>query len=130
MNAVQDRFGELLRHYRQQAQLSQLALARRSGIHASMINRFERAERQPADRAIVERFAQALSLPAADRDSLLAAAGFLPAALERLGAADPELLMIAEVLADPTLPGDERQELRTLLRIVAGRWRRPLPPPL
>ena len=116
-------FGALLRQYRERARLSQLGLARISGVHASIINRFERDERQPADREMIDRLATALRLPPADYDRLLAAGGFFPVAIARLGAADPDLLLVADILADETIPAAEREEFRTLLRIVGRRWR-------
>jgi transcriptional regulator with XRE-family HTH domain len=120
-------FGEVLRRWRERARLSQLALARLSGVHASIINRFEGGERQPAERAMVERLAEALALATGERDQLLATAGFFPETLARLGAADADLLLIAGILADETIAVAERQELRLLLRIVARRWRPLLP---
>ena len=116
-------FGALLRQYRERARLSQLGLARISGVHASIINRFERDERQPADREMIDRLATALRLPPADSDRLLAAGGFFPVVIARLGAADPDLLLVAAILADETIPVAEREEFRTLLRIVGRRWR-------
>ena len=117
-------FGAVLRQYRECARLSQLGLARISGVHVSIINRFEHDERQPADREIIDRLATALRLRAADCDRLLAAGGFFPVAIERLGAADPDLLLVAAILADETIPAAEREEFRTLLRIVGRRWRK------
>jgi transcriptional regulator with XRE-family HTH domain len=46
-------FGDVLRRYRERSNLSQLGLAKRSGVHASIINRFERDERHPADRETI-----------------------------------------------------------------------------
>lgn len=116
-------FGELLRTYRERQGLSQLALAKRSGVHASIINRFERGERQPADRDMIDRLAEALGVTSAEADRLLAAAHFFPSAIERLGAADPDLLLVADILSDATIPAEERDDLRALLRIAARRWR-------
>jgi transcriptional regulator with XRE-family HTH domain len=116
-------FGAVLRRFRQRARLSQLALAKISGVHASIINRFERDERQPADRDMIERLAEGLRLTPAERDCLLAAGGFFPSAIERLGAADPDLLLVANLLADETIPLADRDEFRVLLRMTARRWR-------
>lgn len=116
-------FGAALRRYRERAGLSQLGLAKVSGVHASIINRFEREERQPADREMVGRLAAALRLPPGDCDALLAAAGFFPVSIARLGAADPDLLLVAEILADETIPAEDREEFRTFIRIAGRRWR-------
>lgn len=118
-----EKFGAVLRHYREQAHLSQLALSKSCGIHASIINRFERDERHPADRDTIERLAKALQLTPGACDHLLAVAGFFPVAIERIGAADPDLLLVANILADDALPASDRDDFRQLLRIVARRWR-------
>lgn len=115
-------FGAVLHRFRQRTALSQLALARISGVHASIINRFERDERQPADRDMIDRLAAGLGLTPAEHDQLLAAGGFFPSAIERLGAADPDLLLVANLLADDAIPPADRDDFRTLLRITARRW--------
>jgi transcriptional regulator with XRE-family HTH domain len=117
------RFGTVLQQYRERAGLSQLALSKVSGVHASIINRFERDERQPASRDMVERLAQALRLAPAEHDHFLAAGHFLPGPIEQIGAADPDLLLVASILADESIPAEEREEFRTLIRIGARRWR-------
>jgi hypothetical protein len=58
-----------------------------------------------------------------DGSVLLAAGGFFPDPIARLGADDPDLLLLADILADETIPEAERQELRQVLRIVGKRWR-------
>ena len=116
-------FGAVLQGYRQRTGLSQLALARVSGVHASIINRFERDERRPADREVIDQLATGLELTPPECDRLLAAASFLPSSIERLGAADPDLLLVADLLVDERIPIAEREEFRTLLRIIARRWR-------
>jgi transcriptional regulator with XRE-family HTH domain len=116
-------FGTVLAAYRTRQGLSQLGLAKISGVHASIINRFERDERQPADRDMIDRLAEALQLTPAEHDRLLAAGRFFPAPIERLGAADPDLLLLADILSDETIPASDREELRQVLRAVARRWR-------
>lgn len=116
-------FGAVLQRFRRRARLSQLALAKISGVHASIINRFERDERQPADRDVIDRLAAGLCLTPAEHDHLLAAGGFFPRAIERIGAADPDLLLVANLLADETIPLADREEFRALLRMTARRWR-------
>ena len=116
-------FGVVLRRFRERSHLSQLALSKTSGVHASIINRFERDERHPADRGMVERLAAALRLSPQERDQLLAAAQFFPDSIERIGAADPDLLLVADILADDTLSVTDRDEFRQVLRVLGRRWR-------
>ncbi|MCC6625992.1 MAG: helix-turn-helix domain-containing protein [Chloroflexi bacterium] len=118
-----DTFGTVLQRFRARAGVSQLALSKICGVHASIINRFERDERQPADRDMIDRLAAGLALAPVERDQLLAAGGFFPRAIERLGAADPDLLLVASVLTDERLSVADRDEFRTVLRLLAGRWR-------
>ena len=116
-------FGMVLQGYRRRAAISQLALAKISGVHASIINRFERDEREPADDAMIDRLAAGLKLTPFEHDRLLAAGGFFPNAIKRLGAADPDLLLVANLLADERISAADRDEFRTVLRLTARRWR-------
>jgi transcriptional regulator with XRE-family HTH domain len=122
-----DTFGAVLQGYRRRAGISQLALAKISNVHASIINRFERDERQPADRDMIDRLAAGLKLTPFEHDRLLAAGGFFPNAIERLGAADPDLLLVANLLADERLTAADRDDFRALLRLTARRWLPPAP---
>ena len=61
------------------------------------------------------------SSPRDDTDRLLAAAGFVPAVITRLGAGDPTLLLVAQVLTDSRVSEDERQRLRDVVE-AAVRW--------
>jgi transcriptional regulator with XRE-family HTH domain len=122
-DGVTESFGAVLQTYRVRARLSQLALSKICGIHASIINRFERGDRTPADAETIDRLAAGLAVSAAERDRLRAAGGFFPVAIERLGAADADLLLVADILADETIPPAERDEFRALIRIGARRWR-------
>ena len=112
-------FAELLRQYREQAGVSQNALGKRIGIHASMINRMERGEREPARRDQVEALAHGLGLVPAELDALLAAAGYLPSAVARLGAGHPVLVAVATVLTDERIPAGERERFRTAVGAMA-----------
>jgi transcriptional regulator with XRE-family HTH domain len=120
-----DSFGTVLQRFRTRAGVSQLALSKVSGVHASIINRFERDERQPADRDMIDRLAGSLALTPTEHDQLLAAGGFLPRAIERLGAADADLLLVANLLADDQIPANLRDDFRAVLRLLASRWRCP-----
>lgn len=116
-------FGEALRQARLRAGLSQNELGRRAGINAGTINRLETAEREPTGREQVTALAVALDLAPLDRQRLLASAGLLPDPLAALGAADPVLLLVAEVLADAGIPAAERADFRLQIVLAARRWR-------
>ncbi len=116
-------FGRKLRSYREQAGMSQNALARASGLNPASINRLESGERSPSNRAIVERIADALSLSPSRRDELLASAGHLPEVYERVRPSDPTLLAVAEVLAEPSLSAEDVREFRAILEAIARRWK-------
>lgn len=118
-----DDFGRLLAHLRQQSGLSQNALARRAGINPGTVNRLESGQRAPSNRELVLTLADAMALDAADRDRLLAAAGHLPIAFNQTAVADPTLRLVAEILADETIPEPEREEFRLLIDLVSRRWR-------
>lgn len=116
-------YGEALAAARRAAGLSQRALAEAAGVDASYVNRLERGERQAPDAALTRRFAAALGLDGAGTDALVVAGGGLPAALERLGPLDPTLLLLADLLADPAIPAQERGDLRRIIALLARRWR-------
>lgn len=116
-------FGERLRRERLAAGLSQNELGRRAGINPGTINRLEAGERAPTGQEQVLALAAALGLPPGRRDALLAAAGLLPEALARLGAADPTIVLVADILADPTIPPAERADFRLQIALAARRWR-------
>src|SRR5258707_1248624 len=67
-------FGDLLRHYRALAGLSQIALASRTGISKEAVSMLERGVRARPRNATVLRLAQALRLRPEDRTALAAAA--------------------------------------------------------
>lgn len=116
-------FGATLRRARLAVGLSQNEVGRRSGVNPGTINRLEAGEREPTGREQVSAFAAALALSPAEHDRLLAAAGILPEPLARLGAADPTLVLVAEILADDTIPAGEREDFRTQILLAARRWR-------
>lgn len=116
-------FGERLRAARLAGGLSQNEMGRRAGINPGTINRLETSERAPTGPEQVQALAEALGLPPAERDRLLAAAGFLPEPLLRLGAADPTLVLVADILSDLTIPAAERADFRLQIALAARRWR-------
>jgi transcriptional regulator with XRE-family HTH domain len=116
-------FGERLRRERLAAGLSQNELGRRAGVNPGTINRLETGEREPPGRDQALALAEALGLAPAERDRLLAAAELLPDPVARLGAADPTLVLVADILGDATIPTPERDEFRLQITLAARRWR-------
>ena len=116
-------FGAELKRLREAAGLSQSGLAKRVGLNASYINRLESGEREPPRAETVSALAEALGVGGEERDRLLVAGGHLPVALAKLGAGDPTICLVAEVLADDSLPAADRQEFRHVLTAIAKRWR-------
>lgn len=70
-------FGELLRAWRSERGLSQLALSVRTGVSSRHLSFLETARASPS-REMVLGLAQALDIPLRDRNALLHAAGFAP----------------------------------------------------
>ena len=121
-------FGAAVRELRLEAGLSLNELARRAGVDPAYIHRIESRtiERAPAPRrGVVLAIAAALDLDALGSDTLLARAGYLPQALIEIGGWDATLALVAERLADSSLSGQARAELRELLRLIAARWAKP-----
>jgi transcriptional regulator with XRE-family HTH domain len=118
-------FGQLLRRYRESARLSQSRLAQRAGFDHSYVSRLESGRRAPTREAIL-RLAEALELGPADRDSLLAAAGFLPEQTEYLFGSEPVLGEVVELLQRTDVPEQIREDLRQLLALVVRQVKRAL----
>ena len=78
-------------------------------------------DRTPSSPALVEALARGLRLSPDDTDRLLAAAGFVPSVITRLGPGDPTLLLVAQVLTDSRVSDDEQQRLRDVVE-AAARW--------
>jgi transcriptional regulator with XRE-family HTH domain len=116
-------FGERLRRERLAAGLSQNELGRRAGVNPGTINRLETGEREPTGRDQALALAEALGLAPAERDRLLAAAELLPDSVARLGAADPTLVLVADILGDAAIPAPERDDFRLQIALAARRWR-------
>ncbi|MBX6772188.1 MAG: helix-turn-helix transcriptional regulator [Chloroflexi bacterium] len=114
-------FPSLLRAFRERAGLSQSALARRAGLDPSFINRLESGQRT-ADRTVAMRLVAALGLDQADTDRLLAAGGYLPDTLARIGPDDPTLQTVVRILTDERLSPEDRAEFREVIRLLARRW--------
>jgi transcriptional regulator with XRE-family HTH domain len=117
-----EQFGPLLRRRREARGLTQKALAQRIDLSPAMVGLIESGERRAA-RGQILRAAAALDLPAAERDELLAAAGHLPAAYDRVPPTDPDVRLLVELLGDPALAPEGRRALRLAVRLAALRWR-------
>ena len=115
-------FGDRLRALREARALSQNALARAAKLSPSLVNMLEGGDRQPTAE-VTRRLARALGLDAGDTDDLLSLAGQLPLVYDRISPADPELLLLAQVLGDEGIPAEERRQLRALVRVACARWR-------
>ena len=75
MKTATNDFSQLLRRFRLNAELSQIALAKQAGITQSTYNRFERGKRLPS-RNHIQPLSEALKLDPFDRASLFNAAGY------------------------------------------------------
>ena len=96
--------GELVREWREQRRLSQLALALDAGVSTRHLSFLETGKARPS-RAMVERLAERLDVPLRERNTLLLAAGFAPAYPEhRL---DDPALGPARRVVDRVLAGHE-----------------------
>jgi transcriptional regulator with XRE-family HTH domain len=121
-NYLTESFAGRLRALREARGLSQNALARAAELSPSLVNMLEGGARRPTAE-ITRRLARALGLSEDGADELLALAGSLPLAFERISPADPDLLLLARVLGDEAIPADERRQLRALIRVACLRWR-------
>jgi transcriptional regulator with XRE-family HTH domain len=96
---------------------SKADLAKRARFDPSTITRLEQGSRDP-ERDTVLQLADAMALPVSDRDRLLAASGYRSDTWD-----DPDLVQIATLLADPSLPPQVRHEIRTMLRMAISHGR-------
>lgn len=105
-------FARLLERLREERGLTKADLAKRSGFDPSSITRFEQGVRDP-ERETVLTLADAMVLPLADRDRLLAAAGYRSELWD-----DPLLLELSQVLAERSLPASARNDVRAVVRMA------------
>ncbi len=110
-------FPRLLEALRMARSWSKADLAKRAGLDPSTITRLEQGTREP-ERETVVQLADAMALPMADRDRLLAACGYRSDTWD-----DPDLVQIAALLADPALPLGARQDIRAMLRVAISHGR-------
>lgn len=103
-----------MEHYRSERGWSKADLAKRSGLDPSTITRFEQGSRAP-ERDTVLQIAEAMALPVADRDRMLAAAGFRSELWD-----DPMLVELAQALGDVSVPPEVKNEIRALVRMATN----------
>jgi hypothetical protein len=68
-----------------------------------------------------------MSLGAAQRDALLASAGFMPEQVENLIAAEPIVGEVLGMLQDLSVPDDVREDLRTSVEMAVRQAQRAIP---
>ncbi len=105
-------FARLLTQYRTERGWSKADLAKRADLDPSTITRFEQGTRAP-ERETVLLLGETMALPVVERDRLLAAAGFRSELWD-----DPQLVELANVLGDSTVPTAAKNEVRGLVRMA------------
>lgn len=107
-------FPELLEKLREERNLSKAELAKRAGLDPSSITRFEQGQRAP-ERLSIMQIADAMVLPAMDRDRLLASAGFRSELWD-----DPFMVDLVVLLHDDTIDPQARAEVRSVLKMATA----------
>jgi transcriptional regulator with XRE-family HTH domain len=120
---MRDDFPTLLRSYRERAGRSRNALAHEVGVDPSYLTRIEHGDREPPRQHIIEALARALRLSIPERNRLLVSAGYAPLSIMQLGAWDDALQAVTDVLNDIHLSAEERDEFRSVVRLISARWR-------
>lgn len=105
-------FARQLERLRDERGWSKADLAKRADLDPSSITRFEQGTRNP-DRETVLQLAEAMALPLAERDRLLAAAGYRSEIWD-----EPLLIELSQILADRDIPVAVRDEVRSVLRMA------------
>ncbi len=119
---MREEFPALLRSFREVAGRSRNNLAHEVGVDPSYLTRIEHGDREPPRQHIVEALARALRLSLPDRNRLLVAAGYVPLSVVQLGSWDDALQAVADVLNDIRLSQEERNEFRSVVRLISARW--------
>lgn len=118
MAQVSSDFGGLLKRCREARHVSQSKLAQEASFDHSYVSRLESGARTPT-RDAVDRLGEALRLEQIERDSLLAAAGFLPRDVSSLLASEPVIGEVLDLLQDESLPLEARENFRQVLKLLA-----------
>jgi Helix-turn-helix domain len=112
-------YAAVLRRQLDRSALSPSAVARGAGLHHQLLARSLRGTRLPDSPDEVRALARALGLPGPALDELLEAAGYWPASFLALGTGDATLRALADALADPAVPLEQRRCLRTVVEELA-----------
>lgn len=115
-------FARLLKQFREERGVSQSRLAEYSQFDHSYVSRLESGNRAPT-REAVSKLADALKLDAGQRDSLLAAAGFMPQRVESLFADEPVLSDVFSLLHNDDIPEPVRTNVRQMLKVMVQQAR-------
>lgn len=107
-------FPELLLTLREERNLSKAELAKRATLDPSTITRFEQGQRAP-ERLSIMQIADAMVLPAMDRDRLLASAGFRSEIWD-----DQRMVDLVILLNDETIDPQARSEVRSVLKMATA----------
>lgn len=110
-------FGDLLRRYREAANLSQSKLADMCGVDHSYISRIEQGSRMPSV-GMADSLAANLGLDGDDYDAFMGAAGYGVTNL-RNAVYEPLCIDLDDLIAasPPDVAADLRASLRSLLRV-------------
>jgi hypothetical protein len=114
-------YGELLRALRRGT--SATVIQRAAGLHPTQLKRTEQGSRSPEGPDEVLAVARAIGASPEERDRMLEAAGYWPAAFIELGRDDPTLRALAAALADPDVPPEGRSQLRVAVEALAAGMR-------
>jgi transcriptional regulator with XRE-family HTH domain len=111
-------FGEIIRHHRLKAGLTQVELARKAGAADSYVTLLETGRRRNPGRKVVENFADALGLTGAERAKFFAAAHYAtqPVFRDLPKTAHPLVEAVQVLLSLPP----ESAQLSTAIRRVVG----------
>jgi transcriptional regulator with XRE-family HTH domain len=107
-------FPALLQRLREDRGFSKADLAKRTSLDPSSITRFEQGARQP-ERETVLAIARAMVLPMAERDLLLASAGFRSEMWD-----DPMLVELTHLLNDTGIAAHAREEARSVVKMAVA----------
>ncbi len=110
-------FAVALRQSREQKRLSQSRLAAAAGFDHSYVSRLESGSRTPTRDAVLK-LSAALALDEIQTDALLASAGFMPARIENLLAAEPVVGEVLGILQNGGVPEDVREDLRAAISLL------------
>lgn len=110
-------FACTLRQSRERKRLSQSRLAAAAGFDHSYVSRLESGSRTPTRDAVLK-LSSALALDEIETDSLLASAGFMPARIENLLAAEPVVGEVLGILQNGGVPEDVREDLRAAISLL------------